>query len=233
MKAKPRSAFTPAVMVILLLLFFASSFAVAYGQAADWNIGNTIGLRAGTCIREGPGLSYRAHTRVPEDNWTVMVVDGPRQANGKTWFDTSRKAAGDPSGGTGWVMADWSDRECSSADTAPQPQPAPNIPTLLEPDNLQQQARSWWTAQSPFMKWLVALVAVALLIMIWRRVGSHLVSLVFAIIGALLLIWLMDGIRDLWQGPWQNLVGADAPDLALLVAAIPLVSWLLGLLRKR
>ncbi len=83
------------------------------------------------------------------------------------------------------------------------------------------------------MKWLVALVAVALLIMIWRGVGSHLVSLVFAIIGALLLIWLMDGIREVWQGPWQNLVGTDAPDLALLVAAIPLVSWLLGLLRKR
>jgi len=82
------------------------------------------------------------------------------------------------------------------------------------------------------MKWVVALVAVALLILIWRRVGSHLVSLVFAIIGALLIVWLMDSTREVWQGPWQSLVGSDAPDLALLIGAIPLVSWLLGLLRR-
>lgn len=207
-------------------------------QSDGWERGKLIGLRAGTCIREGPGLSYRAHTRVPEDNWTVMVIDGPRQANGKTWYDTSRKAAGDPSGGTGWVMADWSDRDCSAPVTAPQPQPqpqpqpAPSIPAPPSSDNLLQQLRSWWSAQSPLMKWIVALVVVALLILIWRRVGSHLVSLVFAIIGALLLVWLMDGIREVWQGPWRNLVGADAPDLALLVGAIPLISWLLGLVRR-
>jgi len=162
-----------------------------------------------------------------------MVIDGPRQANGKSWYDTSRNAAGDPSGGTGWVMADWSDRDCSSPVAAPQPQPAPSVPVLPAPDNLLQQLRAWWSAQSPLMKWIVALVVVALLIMIWRRVGSHLVSLVFAIIGALLLLWLMDGIREVWQGPWQNLAGSDAPDLALLVAAIPLVSWLLSLLPSR
>ena len=96
-----------------LLLLWVISTRLTFGQGSDWNVGMTIGLRAGTCIREGPGLNYRAHTRVPEDNWTVMVIDGPRQATGKTWYDTSRKAAGDPSGGTGWVMADWSDRDCS------------------------------------------------------------------------------------------------------------------------
>jgi hypothetical protein len=223
----------------VLLSLWALLEMMAVGQEANWTVGKLIGLRAGTCIREGPGLNYRAHTRVPEDNWIVMVIDGPRQANGKTWYDTSRKAAGDPSGGTGWVMADWSDRDCSSPVAAPQPQPqpqpqpAPSVPVPPNPDNLLQQLRAWWNAQSPLMKWIVALVAVALLIMIWRRVGSHLVSLVFAIIGALLLVWLMDGIREMWQGPWQSLVGTDAPDLALLVGAIPLVSWLLGLLRRR
>jgi hypothetical protein len=215
-----------------LLLLGGISTTLTFGQGSDWSVGKTIGLRAGTCIREGPGLNYRAHTRVPEDNWTVMVIDGPRQANGRTWYDTSRKAAGDPSGGTGWVMADWSDRDCSSPVTAPQPQPAPSVPALPRPDNPLQQLRWWWSVQSPLTKWVVALIAVALLILIWRRVGSHLVSLVFAIISALLLIWLMDGVREVWQGPWQNLVGADGPDLALLVGAIPLVSWLLGLFRR-
>lgn len=216
----------------VLLLLWVISTRLTFGQGSDWNVGKTIGLRAGTCIREGPGLNYRAHTRVPEDNWTVMVIDGPRQANGKTWYDTSRKAAGDPSGGTGWVMADWSDRDCGLPVAVPQPQPAPSVPAPPRPDNLLQQLRSWWNAQSPLMKWIVALIAVALLILIWRRVGSHLVSLMFAIIGALLLIWLMDGVREVWQVPWQNLVGTDAPDLALLVGAIPLVSWLLGLFRR-
>ena len=50
---------------------------------------------------EGPGLNYRAHTRVPEDNWTVVVSDGPRTSGGKVWYDTSRKAAGDPSAAQG------------------------------------------------------------------------------------------------------------------------------------
>ena len=207
---------------------------IANAQSGDWERGKLIGLRAGTCIREGPGLNYRAHTQVPEDNWTVMVIDGPRTTGSEVWYDTSRKAAGDPSGGTGWVMADWSDRDCSSPVTAPppQPQPAPSIPTPSGPDSLLDQFRAWWSIQSPMMKWIVALVALALLVMIWRRVGSHLISLVFAIIGALLLVWLMDGIRGVWQGPWHDLVGADAPDLALLVAAIPLISWLLGLVRR-
>lgn len=218
-----------AVFSVLLLLWGLAT-GVAFGQGFDWSIGKTIGLRAGTCIREGPGLNYRAHTRVPEDNWTVMVVDGPRQATGKAWYDTNRKAAGDPSGGTGWVMADWSDRDCSLPITAPQTQPQPQ--PASRSDNLLEQLRVWWRTQASLVKWIVALVVVALMMLIWRRVGSHLVSLVFAIIGALLLIWLVDGIRELWQGPWQSLVGSDSPDLALLIGAIPLVSWLLGLLRR-
>lgn len=69
----------------------------------DWIIGNIVGLNCGTLIREGPGDTYTAHTTVPEDNWTVMVIGGPRLVDGQVWWDTSRAAAGDPSGGTGWV----------------------------------------------------------------------------------------------------------------------------------
>ena len=69
---------------------------IANAQSGDWERGKLIGLRAGTCIREGPGLNYRAHTQVPEDNWTVMVIDGSRTTGSEVWYDTSRKAAGDP-----------------------------------------------------------------------------------------------------------------------------------------
>jgi len=69
----------------------------------------------------GRGLS---HTHVPEDNWAVMVIDGPRIADGAIWWDTSRRAAGDPSGGTGWVRMDQNDTDCFSP--APNPMPAPN-----------------------------------------------------------------------------------------------------------
>ncbi len=218
----------------VLLLLWIISARLAFGQSSEWNVGTTIGLRAGACIREGPGLNYRAHTRVPEDNWTVMVIDGPRQATGKTWYDTSRKAAGDPSGGTGWVAADWSDRDCGLPATASKPPASatPGIPVARIPSDLLDYLRSWWSTQSSATKWVVALVAVTLLILMWRRVGSHLISLVLAIIGTLLIVWLMDITREAWQGPWQSLVGSDAPDLALLVGAIPLVSWLLGLLRR-
>lgn len=222
----------------ILILLWVISTRLTFGQSSDWNVGRTIGLPSGTCIREGPGLNYHAHTRVPEDNWAVMVIGGPRYANGKAWYDTSRKAAGDPSGGTGWVMADWNDRDCSMPLATLQPQPqlhpqsGPSVPVPQGPDNLLEQLRAWWSVQSSLAKWIVSLVVVALMIMLWRRAGSHLVSLVLTIISALLLVWLMNGIRDVWQEPWQSLVGSDAPDLALLIGAIPLVSWLLSLLRR-
>jgi len=54
----------------------------------------------------------------------VMVIDGPRIADGAIWWDTSRRAAGDPSGGTGWVRMDQNDTDCFSP--APNPMPAPN-----------------------------------------------------------------------------------------------------------
>jgi len=71
--------------------------------AADWAVGNIIGLNCGTKIREGPGDAYPDHTTVPEDHWAVKIKGGPRYADGQTWWDVDRAAAGDPSGGTGWV----------------------------------------------------------------------------------------------------------------------------------
>ena len=72
--------------------------------AGKWAIGSDVGLQKGTQIRQGPSFDFCYHTVVPEDGWTVRVTNGPRKdQNGQTWYDTSRKAAGDPSGGTGWV----------------------------------------------------------------------------------------------------------------------------------
>jgi len=224
---------------IIAVLYAAGG---ADAQSDSWERGKLIGLRAGTCIREGPGLNYGAHTRVPENDWTVMVIDGPRQANGKTWYDTSRKAAGDPSGGTGWVMADWSDTDCASPrpvtvapakppPAVPAPNPAPALPG--NPDELLSRIRAWWNAQSELVKWLVAIVLLGLLSLVWRQVASALIGLLFAAIEGLILWWVLDQTRALWQGVWYSIVGAGGPDLALLAALIPLVGWLLSLLRRR
>lgn len=88
-------------LMIVFVLLFSAVGAVKADNA--WAVGNLVGLCAGTHIYEGPGGNYPYHTIVPEDNWTVKVIDGPRYFDGQAWWDTSRFAAGDPSGGTGWV----------------------------------------------------------------------------------------------------------------------------------
>ena len=86
------------------------------GQVAaanNWAVGNTVGLCAGTDIRTGSGFGFPVHTVVPEDNWVVVVIDGPRFIDG-AWWDIDRAAAGDPSGGTGWVYQSQAD-SCPAA----------------------------------------------------------------------------------------------------------------------
>lgn len=78
-------------------------------SANNWAVGNTVYLCAGTQIRYGPGFGFDVHTTVPEDNWTVVVTDGPRYVDGQIWWDIDRSAAGDPSGGTGWVYQSQAD----------------------------------------------------------------------------------------------------------------------------
>lgn len=75
----------------------------------NWSVGNTVFLCQGTEIREGPDSDFTVHTVVPENDWAVVVKGGPTQANGYTWWDIDRGAAGDPSGGTGWVRQDQAD----------------------------------------------------------------------------------------------------------------------------
>ena len=88
-------------------------------QADDWWVGKIVGLCKGTHIYYGPDESYGYHTIVPEDDWAVKIIGGPRG----DWWDTSRREAGDPSGGTGWVKK--SEAESCKQPSPPQPPPSP------------------------------------------------------------------------------------------------------------
>jgi hypothetical protein len=69
--------------------------------SGPWSIGQRVFLKKGAEIREGSGTTYPVHTVVPEDNWPVDVIDGPRCVDSKDWWNISRKNI--DNGGTGWV----------------------------------------------------------------------------------------------------------------------------------
>lgn len=230
----------------ILCLLYMISVRLTFGQGSDWQVGNTIGLSAGTCIREGPGFSYRAHTRVPENNWTVKVIDGPRTADGRTWWDTSRNAAGDPSGGTGWVTQDQTDTNCDRVVRPGQP----SAPTVVDPGNgavtppsapridqdLIRRAEAWWYQQQALVKWSVAILALLVVFSVWRRVGSIVIEFISAAFLALVIWVVLNVTRLFWQEVWLSLArsvfAGDVPDLALLLGVLPLVGWGLSLLSR-
>ncbi len=105
--------------MLILLALLPAAIGPPWARADDWVVGNIVGLCRGTEIREGPGFGYRVHTIVPENDWAVKIIGGPRYADGEEWWDTSRREAGDPSGGTGWVY-----RRQAESCRAPTPPPA-------------------------------------------------------------------------------------------------------------
>jgi len=227
--------------VLILLPIAALSLCVlskpAWAQQEDWQVGRIVGLRAGVCIREGPGTAYRAHTQVPEDNWAVMVIDGPRVADGAIWWDTSRRAAGDPSGGTGWVRMDQTDTNCfpPSPNSAPEPNPLP----ALSPDiqgSILDQISAWWNGLPSAARGVVGLIGLVIGLRFLSTVAGWVLGLAAALISAFFVWMLMDASRAFWQPLWSplafSLLGPDAPDLALLVAALPLVSWVTSSVRR-
>lgn len=228
------------LIVIYMAMLILSVFSLALmAQGQTWERNKLIGLSAGTCIREGPGFRYRAHTRVPEDNWTVMIIDGPRKADGLTWWDTSRKAAGDPSGGTGWVTQDQSDTNCDYVippvqPTTSAPENPDNVPinpptTPITDQDLIRQAQTWWYQQPALIKWGIAVLALLFISLLWRLVGGIIIELISTTVLALVIWVLLNLTRPIWQDVWQSLAypifGGDVPDLALLLAVLPLASW--------
>jgi hypothetical protein len=227
--------------VLILLPIATLSLCVlskpAWAQQEDWQVGRIVGLRAGVCIREGPGVAYRAHTQVPEDNWAVMVIDGPRMADGAIWWDTSRRAAGDPSGGTGWVRMDQTDTNCfpPSPNSAPVPNPLP----ALSPDiqgSILDQISAWWNGLPSAARGVVGLIGLVIGLRFLSTVAGWVLGLAAALISAFFVWMLMDASRAFWQPLWSplafSLLGPDVPDLALLVAALPLVSWITSSVRR-
>jgi hypothetical protein len=227
--------------VLILLPIAALSLCVlskpAWAQQEDWQVGRIVGLRAGVCIREGPGAAYRAHTQVPEDNWAVMVIDGPRVADGAIWWDTSRRAAGDPSGGTGWVRMDQTDTNCfpPSPNSAPEPNPLP-APSPDIQGSILDQISAWWNGLPSAARGVVGLIGLVIGLRFLSTVAGWVLGLAAALISAFFVWMLMDASRAFWQPLWSplafSLLGPDAPDLALLVAALPLVSWITSSVRR-
>lgn len=78
-----------------------------------WQVGAKVGLCAGAQIRSGSGFSYPTHTIIPENNWQVEIIDGPRNSDNVTWWNISRKNI--DGGGTGWIYFEQAGADgCSS-----------------------------------------------------------------------------------------------------------------------
>jgi len=213
--------------VAVLAIGLLSVPATAFGQN-DWTIGRIVGLREGTCIREGPGLDYPAHTRVPEDDWAVRVIGGPRDADNKIWYDTSRRDAGDPSGGTGWVDRSQTDMCPEDGDSRP-----PSGPEIPDASDSLEKLRRWWRGLTPTMKWIVSIIGLGALIAGWRTLSSLVFRLLGFLIMGFVIYMIADAAREYWQGPWTGLVGPDGPDLAMLLALAPVVSYVVNRVLRR
>jgi hypothetical protein len=202
------------------------------GQAGGWTVGSNVGLAKGTQIRQGPGFGFCYHTVVPEDNWTVQVTGGPRTDEaGRTWYDTSRRAAGDPSGGTGWVHFE---QATSSAPTLepgtycpPGGEKTKDLWTLIT--EVWIRLTSWWELQPLIIQVGVGLVILLLLVGSWGRQGwgSYVLrEAIRAILLGLVLWWALGLTRNIWEPSWIQLWHApNPPDLALIVGLLPLLGW--------
>lgn len=105
----------------------------------QWQVGARVELCAGAQIRSGSGFSYPTHTIVPENNWQVEIIDGPRNNGGVTWWNISRKNI--DGGGTGWVYFEQAGLCNSNNDEIPAPfsesPPDGTDPENNNPENTQ------------------------------------------------------------------------------------------------
>lgn len=96
-----------------------------------------------------------------------------------------------------------------------------------EPLSLAQRWRQNWK------QWLWAILIMAIVVWIWQRLPLSLSSLLYFVVSGLVLWIIMDLSRSLWQSLWWRIAGHNAPDLAILVALLPLISWAVNRLSRR
>jgi hypothetical protein len=232
------------LLLVAPLLMGASSFE-PLAQANTWTRGTNVGLAKGTQIREGPDFSYCYHTIVPEYNWTVQVTGGPTtDSAGNVWYDTSRAAAGDPSGGTGWVRQAQADSSSPPHDpgTACPNSQASKItgPVVITVPAFLISIKIWWTGQPIAVKIgvLVAALLLLLLVMRWGDSDNRSGSVNGAILGfarALLIGILLGGVADLtrsiWEDTWASFAGDyQGIDPALVLLVLPIMWFIVSLL---
>jgi hypothetical protein len=203
----------------------------------DWRTGATVRLAKGTEIREGPGTRFCWHTVVPENGWEVQVTGGPvpDEAGRGQWYDTSRAALGDPSGGTGWILAEQANRFPTTQYGGTQ------CPYSVQPRQtddsglagLLQNLQSWWRSLPIVVQVAVAVLALAVLLWSFRQTSSLLMGLLQCAMFGVLIWWVADQTRPQWQSAWHSFAGTGGPDLAFALALVPLVWWGYNRLRWR
>ncbi|HEY0069906.1 MAG TPA: hypothetical protein VGE04_08075 [Chloroflexia bacterium] len=202
-----------------------------------WQVGSTISLAKGTEIREGPGTGFCWHTVVPENGWQVKVTGGPQfDDQRRQWYDTSRAALGDHSGGTGWILPSQADHfpttqyggmQCAYAVQQPGNQSINWFTALL------QSLESWWRSLPLIMQIAVAVIAIAGLLGSLRMASSAMTNLLQAALLGVLLWWVADLTRAQWQSAWHAFTGFGGADLAIALAFVPLIWWAYIPLRRR
>jgi hypothetical protein len=233
------------LLLVLLapLLMGASSFA-PLDQTNVWAKGSNVGLSKGTQIREGPSFNFCYHTVVPENNWTVQVIGGPTtDTSGNVWYNTSRAAAGDPSGGTGWVRQAQADSPSPPHDpgtACPNSQAAKSTGklTITVPDFLVQ-LKIWWTGQAIAIKIGVLVGALLLLILAMRwgdtdskagGANASILGFVRAILIGILLGGVADLTRPIWESSWASIAGdLQGLDPALVLVVLPIMWFIVNL----
>jgi hypothetical protein len=233
------------LLLVLLapVLMGASSFA-PLDQKNNWTTGSNVGLAKGTQIREGPSFNFCYHTVVPENNWTVQVIGGPAtDTSGNIWYNTSRAAAGDPSGGTGWVrqaQADSSSPPHDPGTACPNSQASATTGKLRigVPDFLVQ-IQIWWTGQALAIKIGVLVGALLLLILVMRwgdtdskagGVNASVLGFVRAILIGILLGGVADLTRPIWESSWASIAGdLQGLDPAIVLFVLPLMWFIVNL----
>jgi len=102
--SKQQVMYQAASILLIISMVFGWVFGINVPKAYacyTWQVGQRVGLKGGAEIRYGSGFAYAVHTIVPNDNWQVDIIGGPRYADGQEWWDISREAL--DGGGTGWV----------------------------------------------------------------------------------------------------------------------------------